>query len=509
MIFFNESEILLIPSQDEFLSEYVNPDRSLLKFVTNFSGSNGIAAIRKKGKNFLFTDARYTISAKNELNIDTFEVIDMAQTSIMEKLKSENITKIAIISDYFSHSFVEKLKLHFTVNLISKLDVFREFNFNPEIQNSKIFHHENQFSGMQACEKIEKIRNKLNKKPYFITDPASICWLLNIRGRDQNCTPIVNCFAIIDEKNIHLIGNFENEIDIPVLFWRFTDIEKIVKNYDEILITKNQANSQIVDLISKNCKITDTQNPILIEKAVKNPIEIANIKIAHQKDAIAMRKLIAWTRENAGSITEIDVAQKSIEFRAEDKDFICPSFETIAGFNENGAIIHYKPSLQTNKKIEKDGILLIDSGGQYKFGTTDITRTLLLGDYNSQFPQADFHYELAQKSLEMLQNLHFPNGTTGGQIDAIARYNLWQNGLDFAHGTGHGVGQFLSVHEGPCSISKSSNVPLMAGMVLSIEPGLYFEGLYGIRLENLVVVKKSDKYEDFLCFEVLTSVNFE
>jgi len=508
-----DCDAILIPSCDEFLSEYVKQDCSLMYFLSGFNGSNGIIVLCKNRKNILFTDGRYILQAESQLNVNEWEVYDFVNLTIKQKLYDEKISKIAMISDYFSQKQLNNYAKDFKIIKITKEKIFQIICFNPNILKSKVFLHEDNFSGCGYQEKLNKIRKKLNSVPYFITDSSSICWLLNIRGEDLPHTPIINCFAIIDNNTVYIFGNFENTIKLENIEYKnFSEIELVIKKYTKINITLDEINSETYEILQRNLQINDIMNPILIEKCIKNSIQVNGFKMAHTEDALAMEKLITWVKENQGNITELDVVEKSLEFRKYGEKFHSLSFDTIAGFNENGAIIHYKPNEITNKTIIGDGILLIDSGGQYKNGTTDVTRTIAIGNPEKKFPNIKFHYTLVLKALQMLSNLHFPINTSGGQLDAIARYNLWQNGLDYQHGTGHGVGYFLSVHEGPCGISKSlfaNQIKLETGMILSIEPGLYFPNEYGIRLENLVVVVESNKFKNFLMFETLTKVAFD
>ena len=280
-------------------------------------------------------------------------------------------------------------------------------------------------------------------------------------------------------------------------------------NIKNIEIDLNQTNYYIFNILQKyKLNIIDKIDPVILQKAIKNKTEINGMKLAHKKDGIAVKKFINWIKKhpNQSEISEIIAAEKLLEFRKEDPDFICPSFETISGFAENSAIIHYKVTKKTNKYFDKNSIYLVDSGGQYQYGTTDITRTIAIGETTEQ-QRIDF--TLILKGHIALARAKFPTGTKAHQLDILARQFLWQKGKNYGHGTGHGVGYFLNVHEGPCSISpKYNEFPLEEGMILSNEPGFYIENQYGIRIENLILVKKSD-IEDFLEFETITLAPFD
>ncbi len=503
---------ILISSRDEFLNEYVAQERSLMYFLSGFNGSNGIIFVGRN-YNILFTDGRYLAQAAIQLDMQKWKIVDLGAASIENILYSMEISSIAVLSNYFSQREIADLGANFRTILLGKMEVFQSCNFAIPKTFSEVFEHEIEYAGEESAEKISKIRQEISGDCYFISDAASICWLLNIRGADVPCSPLINAFAIIEKRSntVKVFGNFNNPpAHSGADFQDFSQLERYLSKISSISLTKKEVNGAIYNAISEYCgEIIDVHNPILLPKSIKNSVEIQGMRSAHKIDGIAVKKLLNWVK-NTDNISEYDISQKAIEFRSESLEFIYPSFETIAGFNENGAIIHYKPEQISAKNIEKTGVLLIDSGGQYLCGTTDITRTILLGDVANLYPEAKLHYNLVKKSLESLSNLHFPRGVTGAHLDAIARQNLWNCGLNYNHGTGHGVGSFLSVHEGPCGISpRSFGTKLEVGMVLSIEPGVYFDGKYGIRLENLVVVQPSNRYENFLMFETLTDVEFE
>ena len=500
-----ELDCLIVPSGDEFLSEYC--DNSLLYLLTGFSGSNGIGFFTKNTNIFL-TDSRYLIQAKNELNTGKWDVVNLINNSIFTEISKYD--KIGIIGDYISQELYEKICKIKPVKLIHSAMIFREFNLVKNTEKSMVINFE-KYQEKSHIEKIKNINLLTNNKSLLIAYPSSVCWLLNIRGFDVKYSLLLNCFAVIIQEKIYVFSSaiFEKE---NAEFLSFNDFENFIQNVKEINVDKSEINAILYNKISEKCQIFNIKNPIKNIKIIKNNLEINAFKKCHEIDGISVNNLIDFIKQKSELITEFNIKEKALDFRKNNDEFISESFDTISGFNENSAIVHYSAKKDTAKIIENDGILLIDSGGHYFSGTTDITRTIAIGNPVKKFPEIKKHYTLVLKSLIMLSNLHFPIGTNGTQLDGIARYNLWQNGLDFGHGTGHGVGFALSVHEGPCGISKSRSsyeTELKNGMILSIEPGVYFHEKYGIRLENLVLVKKSLKFDNFLEFETLTKAKFD
>jgi Xaa-Pro aminopeptidase len=501
----HELDCIIVPSGDEFLSEYCY--NSLLYLLTGFSGSNGIG-ILTKNTNIFLTDSRYLIQAKNELKSDKWEIKNLQNNSIFTEIIKYD--KIGIIGDYISHEMYEKICKIKPIKLINSSEIFTQFNLQKNTEKNTVINFE-KYQEKSHIEKIKNINLFTNNRPLIITDSSSICWLLNIRGFDVKYSLLLNCFAILIKEKIYLFSNaiFEKE---NVEFLPFYEFENFIKNIKEINVDKSEINADLYKKISEKCTIFSIKNPIKNIKIIKNNLEINAFKKCHEIDAISVNNLIDFIKEKTELITEFNIKEKALELRKNNSEFISESFDTISGFNENSAIVHYSAKKETAKIIENDGILLIDSGGHYFSGTTDITRTIAVGNPEAKFPEIKKHYTIVLKSLIMLSNLHFPIRTNGVQLDGIARYNLWQNGLDFGHGTGHGVGFALSVHEGPCGISKSRSsyeTEIQEGMILSIEPGVYFDGKYGIRLENLALVKKSTKFANFFEFETLTKAKFD
>ena len=510
-------DLYLLPTQDEFLGEYVSDNGKRLEYMTNFTGSNGIALFNANGQDYFYTDGRYILQANKQLE-SNFQVLDMREEPLSKKLKAFSEEGLTIGIDPKLHKILQIEALLKVVPRDSM--VFLEKNLvddlwdnRPQASYSGIELHPIEFAGETHVDKKSKILENLKRNAtdaVIITNPHSICWLLNIRGRDLKYTPLLLARAILySNGKIDLFCDNEASGEVSEYF---VD-NNIAPNSSELF--ENQLESLRGDKVSISkfapywlkMKLPEA----IIEddyceypKAIKNKTEIEGAKIAHERDGVAVTKLIEWVQESVSQgkdITEYDVLKKSVEFRAEQKDFVCPSFPTIAGFKENGAIIHYKPE-KDSKKITGDGLLLIDSGGQYFEGTTDITRTIAIGKPTKE----QIHdFTLVLRGYIAVASARFKIGTTGADLDILARKYLNAENKDYAHGTGHGVGSFLSVHEGPQSISHISKVPLVPGMVVSIEPGYYKEGSHGIRIESLAFVRE---YEyDALGFEILTRVS--
>ena len=483
----------IVPKNDEYFSEYAKNDR--LKNISGFSGSAGIAVILKK-KNYLFVDGRYTIQAQQE-SAKNFHIIEIHKRLPHTIIKNCNLgydPKI-FTSKNIKNYFTNNNLLLINDNLIDQIFKFKEKKTKPFYSLKK------NIVGETHQSKILKITNflKSNNADYlFISAPENVAWLLNIRGYDNPNSPIPNARLIIGKnKKIFLITKKNN-------------IKKIIKdkkiNKDQVInikdlpdlinnlkgknfITDNMSCSIFYEnIIKSKFKILDKPDPIYKLKSIKNLHEINHMIEAHKKDGLALTKFIYWIKNiNKKTITEV-VAQNKLEnFRKLSKDYLFPSFNTIAGSGSNGAIIHYRATNKNTKKINKKDILLVDSGGQYKYGTTDVTRTICFTNQNKSIKDA-YTNVLKGHIAVVLANLSKDN--TGKKIDIRARQFLKKEGLDYPHGTGHGVGFFLNVHEGPQSISKYNTIKIKKGMILSNEPGYYMKNYFGIRIENLIYAKQ-------------------
>ncbi|MFT6331840.1 MAG: Xaa-Pro aminopeptidase [Lentimonas sp.] len=482
-------EFLLLPNSDEFNSEYLPEYAKRLEFITGFTGSNAFAIISQNKSSF-FTDGRYTLQAASQVNDKDFDIFNLSKKLPLDWLK-ENVQDKKIGFDPRLHTIkqIQKYREIFGNNLIylPENPVDEIWENQPQPPKTEIFNHDLKYCGESSESKISKITKNLNEsEAILLTDPASICWLLNIRASDVQCTPLHLTFAIIFKN-----GEFE-------LFKN--QLPKVSAKIKIIQTDFSNANFWLSEEFSKlGIDVENQIDPCLILKALKNDVEIENAIKTHEIDGCALTRFLFWLNNNQ-EIDELTASQKLLEFRQENKSFIYPSFETIAGFGSNGAIIHYQVNEETNKKFEGNSLFLVDSGGQYLGGTTDVTRTVAIGEPTSDMI-GDFTRVL--KGHIAIARAKFPLGTKGCELDILARFHLWQAKKDYAHGTGHGVGSFSGVHEAPPSISKRSDgIALQAGMILSNEPGYYEVGKYGIRIENLMRV--IDLGDGFLGFETLT-----
>ena len=500
----------VIPKNDDYFTEYSKINR--LKIISNFSGSAGIAVILKN-KSYLFTDGRYTIQSQLESG-KNFKIYGF------EKLLNCNLFKnltLGIDPKLFTNT---QIKNYFLKN--NKIKSINK-NLIDEIKKQKnnldipFFSLNKNIVGESVNSKINKISKylKKNKSDYiFISAPENVAWILNIRGNDSPNSPIPNSRLIISKtKKIFLISKFNKckKIikDKVIKKNQFLDIDefpkKILKLKGKNFIVDNKSCSIFYEnLIKLKFKIVNRQDPTYLLKAIKNNTEINYMVNAHILDGIALTKFIYWIKKiNKKKITEVEAAKKLEKFRKMNKNFLYPSFDTIAGSGKNGAIVHYRATENNCRTINKKDIFLCDSGGQYKYGTTDVTRTICFSNQSQNIKNI---FTKVLKGHIAVATTDINKDNIGKKIDNRARKFLKESNLDYAHGTGHGVGFFLNVHEGPQSISKINKVKIKQGMILSNEPGYYKKNNYGIRIENLVYVNKKNKS---LFFENLTMVPIE
>lgn len=495
------------PVHDEWMSEYPPACNRRVEWLTDFSGSAGVVVVAATCA-ALITDGRYTLQARAQVLAD-YQVVNSAETSLHQWLKANMGSKAKIGYDprLYSSNFAKKLADDGfapmqTANFIDML-----WQNRPPAPASQVFIHELKYSGKSHAEKralIAAIIKKSGANAAFLAAPESVNWLLNLRARDTENTPLLLANAIIssdgkvelfvDEKRLDAAvkNHLGNEVIIS------PPLAAPLANYGskKIIYDPQTTSAFISDLLEKSGAILQTgKDPCLLPKAVKNELEIAGMRRAHIRDGAAVVKLLCWLDEQLKAkknISEMEVADKLLALRQQNELFVEPSFDTIAGSGANGAIVHYRATAESNRTLQQGELLLLDSGGQYYDGTTDITRTVALGELASNTLSSEQKKRFSQvlKGHIALARAVFPEGTKGSQLDALARQFLWQDGVDYDHGTGHGVGCFLGVHEPPQRISKRSSdyTAIVSGMVLSNEPGYYAEGKYGIRTENLVVV---------------------
>ncbi len=489
----------IIPKNDEFFSEYSYPNR--LKLISKFSGSAGMAIILKN-RNLLFVDGRYTLQAKIECG-NLFEIYEVPKIKPMDIIKKK--LNLGFDPKLFTESSL-RINFNNSCNLIPIYDnpIDQIFNLKKNSTNKEFFSLNKKNAGESINSKLNKLVSILKKKKLdniFISAPENCAWLLNIRGYDNPNSPIPNCQVILNKKkkiyffsDIRKIKQIKNLSNYKkVKFYEFIDFTKIVdslkgKNFS---IDRNSCSIFNKSLIMSKFNISNVIDPCYELKAIKNPTEIKNMIDAHISDGVALTKFLFWMKKKRSlGLKEIDAEKKLEKFRKKNKNFLYPSFNTIAGTGPNGAIIHYRANNLSNRKINKKDIFLCDSGGQYKYGTTDVTRTICFSEPSSKVKNI-FTRVLKGHIAVFTTNLN--RIKTGEEIDKRARFFLRKVKLDYSHGTGHGVGHFLNVHEGPQAISKYNNVELLPGMIVSNEPGYYKERKFGIRIENLIYVKKNKK----------------
>ena len=490
----------IVAKNDEFFGEYIPEYKDKLKYISNFSGSYGFALILND-KNFLFVDGRYSLQANKQCG-NTFKVKTIPEELPADVLKNKKL-KIGfdpkLFTKRFFNIFFRKTNCKFLSldeNLIDKIWFQKE-----KKKTNKFYTLPNNSFDESYKSKVRKIVSNLKIKGadyQFITASENNAWLLNIRGADSKYTPIPHSYTLIDQKkNIFFFcdlkkisPSFKKKFDKFKLFdIKFTNqiLSKIKKK--KIIIDRNTCSIYFENIILKNNTINNDHDCIYLLKAIKTKKEIKNIKNAHIFDGAALTKYLFWLKRNfiKKNITEISAEQKLLNFRKKNENFKFLSFPTISGTGTNGAIIHYKATRKRNRKLKKGDIYLVDSGGQYNYGTTDVTRTISLKNSDKRIKNI---FTRVLKGHLAVVNFNLKKNTTGSIIDIQARKYLRQINLDYAHGTGHGVGYFLNVHEGPHAISKNNNIHFKAGMVVSNEPGYYEKGNFGIRIENLVYVKK-------------------
>ena len=500
----------VVPKNDEFFSEYTNKDR--LKFISNFTGSAGCAIILKK-KCYLFVDGRYSIQAKIESG-KNFKIVDYTKIINTDIFKNLNL---GIDPTLFTSKQVKKFFLkNNKITLIEKNLIDNIFKF----QNKKklpFYSLNKKITGEDHQKKISKITSHLKKNNcdyLFVTAPENIAWLLNIRGYDSPTSPITNSFLIISKKK---------EIFLIVEKYKTTRLineKKLNKNQiidpkkisdffntldsGNILIDEKTCSIFFERVLVKRFKLIKKEDPIYFLKSIKNNIEINNMIQTHIIDGVALTKFIYWLKNKIKfNITEVDAQNKLEKFRKKNSKYLFPSFPTIAGSGKNGAIVHYRAKKNSTKLLKRNEIFLCDSGGQYKFGTTDVTRTIC---FQNQSKKIKNIFTNVLKGHIAVARVNLNKKKTGKLIDIEARRFLKKNNLDYNHGTGHGVGFFLNVHEGPQAISKQNSVKIQSGMILSNEPGYYKQGKFGIRIENLIYALKVGKK---LIFKNLTLVPIE
>ncbi len=528
----------LILTEDFHGSEYVGGYFKCRKYMSGFTGSAGSLLVMKDMAG-LWTDGRYFLQAEQELAGTGITLFKIQQEGV-PKLSEFLVDKLADggklgfdgravnykTAQLFQKVFEKKGK---KITFVSDKDLVGEiWDDRPALSAEPVMLLDLSCTGKSRADKLAEIRKAMEEKKadYFVLSSLDdIAWLLNIRGRDVACSPVVLSYLAMTQESVTLFINektLSDEVRAAlaadgVAFAPYNAVYDYVKEIPEgksLYVDERKTNYAVMMNRREGVKLLTGNNLTLLPKCIKNETEVENERKVHIRDGVAVTKLIYWLKKNVGKIemSELSVADKFEELRGEQEHYMGPSFEPIVGYEEHGAIVHYSATEETNVPIAPKGLLLMDTGGQYLEGTTDITRTVALGEVTQEEKEA---FTLVLRGNLNLAAAKFKAGVCGANLDYLARFPMWEQGLDYSHGTGHGVGCFLNVHEGPINIhyrvrekERTTYTEFAEGMVVSDEPGLYFAGKFGIRTENLIVCKKAQKteYGQFLEFETLTMV---
>jgi Xaa-Pro aminopeptidase len=525
---FRELTAYIVPTADPHMSEYLAPRWQSRKWLTGFTGSAGTAVITEE-KAGLWADGRYYIQAGSELKgsgVDLFKLYTPGVpdhiTWLIDTLKKGD--RIGIDGSILSAASYKDMKKRFDkagLELVTEFDLIDPiWNDRPELPKKEVFAHDVQFAGKSRIEKIADLRKDMKKKKadhYIVSALDEIAWLFNIRGSDIDFNPVTIAYVVISlEETLLFISKekvpqnllqefMKDDIQIRGYVGIGEFLKQILEN-EKVCYPPKSTNQWLVGQINEKAVNVECKNLISLPKSRKNQVEIENLKSCLQRDCVALVKFLYWLDNNLGSIkmTEISAAEKLAELRSKQKNFMGLSFPAISAYGSNAAMMHYSPKPGADVVLDQEGFYLIDSGGQYLDGTTDITRTVSLGALSEEEKR---HFTLVLKSMIALTQARFLKGSTGANLDILARQPMWEAGLDYKCGTGHGVGFFLNVHEGPQNFSQAMvNVPFEIGMVTTNEPGIYREGEYGIRTENmlLTVPDQTTDSGEFLKFETLS-----
>lgn len=520
-------DAIIIPSSDPHQSEYVAAHWKDREYISGFTGSAGLCVV-SQDEALLWTDSRYFLQAEMELEGSGFRLQKLTNQFApehIEWIKSKFSSGATVAIDAFDFSVNQFRMLNkelekVNISIETSLDLMSEVWIDrPTLSKAPIVIQDNKFAGVGIQDKVGEVRSKMQEADvdhYLITALDDIAWLLNIRGQDVEFNPVVVSFVCISTDKIHYFVNKE-KLDVDVKsHLHAADIS--IHDYEEIfsflntlsinetlLLDANECNVKLHHAV--NCRILEKESLIKHLKCTKNETELKNIRTAMVKDGVALANAFFWLEQTLPSrqVSEAEFAAVIGSFRSKQENYVGESFAAIVGYGPNGAIIHYHPTEKNCAMIQNHGVLLCDCGAQYKEGTTDITRTIALSKPSDTLRR---HFTLVLKGHIGINISVFPEGTAGAQIDILARQHLWQEGLNYQHGTGHGVGAYLNVHEGPQGIAaintERGRTALKSGMVTSNEPGYYLDGSYGIRIENLVATKVHPRHQGFLCFEVLS-----
>ncbi|MGY3663407.1 MAG: aminopeptidase P family protein [Roseburia sp. 1XD42-69] len=525
-------DIYVVPTSDFHESEYVGEYFKARKFITGFTGSAGTAVITKTQAG-LWTDGRYFVQAKNQLKDSTVTLFPMGEENVptVAEFVKENLPPKGCIGfdgrvvngkageEYKNIADEKKGRLYVEEDLVDLI-----WEERPPMSKKPFFILEEKYSGKSTKEKLQEVRGEMEKEKadiHILTSLYDIAWLLNVRGGDIDYVPVVLSYLVLSKEEC--VWFLQQEILTEEQKSYLKDNGIVTKEYEEIysyvpeipgdkkaLLHKSEVNYRIVNALKDTVEIIDKENPTELMKSVKNKTEAENTIKAHVKDGVAFTKFMYWLKNSIGKeeITEISASDVLENFRRQQENFLDLSFDTISAYGANAAMMHYSATEETNALLKPEGFLLVDSGGHYLEGTTDITRTMALGPITEEMR---LHFTTVLCSNLNLASARFLHGCTGRNLDILSRGPLWKLGIDYKCGTGHGVGHILNVHEGPNSFrwQKREGVPeavLEEGMITTDEPGVYIEGTYGIRTENELLCKKGVKneYGQFMEFETIT-----
>jgi len=514
----------LVPRADEFQGEYVPPSAERLHWLTGFSGSAGIA-VALADRAAVLSDGRYTLQIRAEVDPAAFAPVDGVATPVHDWL-AENAPEGGRVGfDPWLHTRAQTRRLieglgkrRAELVAVEENLVDRVWSDRPAPPTGPISVQPLAFAGEPVETKIARIAADLGADAVLLTQPDSIAWLFNIRGRDVAHNPIPLAFALVPARGRPTLFVAPEKLDAEVRAHLAPHVD--VADRDALLAALDRlaGGSVALDpawtpeilvrrLEAAGARVVEKEDPVILPKACKNAAEIEGTRAAHLRDAVAMARFLAWFDAEGHLGDEIGCCERLEALRAESGELIDLSFGTISGAGPNGAIVHYHATRQTNRPIDRDSLFLLDSGGQYRDGTTDVTRTIAVGTPSAEMRRC---FTLVLKGHIAISSARFPVGTSGAALDTLARIALWKAGLDYDHGTGHGVGSFLSVHEGPQRIAKTGAVPLRPGMIVSNEPGYYRTGQFGIRIENLELVMPAEAIDGgerpMLGFETLTLI---
>ncbi len=498
-------DAFLVSRDNVFIGQDIRDDENLIRHLTGFSGSAGVLLIRPE-KSFLFVDGRYELQAPQQVDRAQVEVVCTNKISLADWLK-ENLAGQKIGYNPWCWSIHDILRF-------DGVEMKADSEFLPFLlsgHKAKLYEHQKEYCGDVREEKVAKMAKFIQEKhlqAYFISAADSVSWLLNLRSDALPETPVFRAVALVDAR-CH-VWIFTDNVDMKGIgaklnIFPLSEIPARLKKFKKQVVGCDfgtTATAVMEAAENYNVKLVSVEDFCQEQKAVKNECELRGIRNAHVRDGVAVCRFLFWLKDHWQGKTELDVVKKLHEFRAAQDFFVSESFATIAASGPHGAIVHYAPTTKTNRVLDDNSLLLLDSGGQYYDGTTDITRTIALGTVS---PAMSEDFTLVLKAHIALSSAVFPKKTSGARLDALARQVLWREGKNYNHGTGHGVGCFLNVHEGPQYISAACRETFVCGQVTSIEPGYYLENNYGVRIENLAEVVDSP-YQDFLMFSPLTLV---